>query len=252
MSKLSISKSKLPRAIAKEKDGITLYWVDELNLSGLHMQGMAALLECNVGTIQNALKGCKQITLLEAEILTEGGFQGVSILKESDIAVILRYITRSKAKIETRDRADDIRDRLVVAGFKLAVMLELAPEKLVPKIAAKSIPNYLPARTKCMDLLKEHGAKSYAYGMVEKYNNELNGIGKGSRHSVTQEEAIGLVMNYQSATIELLERKRGFSTHEAHLANTAKKAMRHEKYIQFGEGSVPENLKPRKEQKLIG
>ena len=216
------------------------------------MQGMAVLLECNVGTIQNALKQCKGITLLEAEMLTEGGVQAVSILKESDIATVLRYIARSKAKIETRDRADDIRDRLAIAGFKLAVMLELAPEKLVPKIAAKSIANYLPARTKCMNLLKEHGAKSYAYGMVEKYNNELNGIQKASRHAVTHEEALGLVMNYQSATIELLERKRGFSKHEAHLANTAKKAMRHERYSQFGENSVPENLKPRKEQKLIG
>lgn len=131
-------------------------------------------------------------------------------------------------------------------------LLTTGSVSIAPKVAAKSIPNYLPARTKCMDLLKEHGARSYAYRMVEKYNNELNGIDKGSRHAVTQEEAIGLVMNYQSATIELLERKRGFSTHEAHLANTAKKAMRHEKYVQFGEGSVPESLKPRKEQKLIG
>jgi uncharacterized protein (DUF952 family) len=134
-------KSKLPIAIAKEKDGITLYWVDELNLSGLHMQGLAQLLECNVGSIQYPLRAVKEISLLDAEIVTEGGAQGVSIITENDLPKLLRHISRSKAKIETRDRADDIRDRLAAAGFKLAVMLELAPEKLRAsiKVPAESL-----------------------------------------------------------------------------------------------------------------
>ena len=131
-------------------------------------------------------------------------------------------------------------------------LLTTGSVSIAPKIAAKSIPNYLPARKGCTDLLKEHGASGRTYGMVEKYNNDLNGIEKGSRGAVTYDEAVGLTFNYLFATIELQKRERGFAKDEIHLANTTKKAMRHGRYSQFGEDSVPESLKPRKEQKLIG
>jgi hypothetical protein len=125
-----VSKSKLPRAIAKEKNGITLYWVEEYGIAGLHQRGLESLLKCSISTIQNALKGCTGIKLLEAEILTQQGLRTVQIITESDIPKVLRYIARSKAKIETRDRADDVRDQLAAAGFKLMTMLEIVPEEL--------------------------------------------------------------------------------------------------------------------------
>jgi hypothetical protein len=136
---VSNSETKLPRAIARVKDGITLYWVDELGLSGLHQRGLEVLLKCSISTIQNALKGCTGVELLEAEILTPQGLRTVQIIAESDIPRVLRYIARSKSKIETRDRADDIRDRLAAAGFKLAVMLELAPDKLKASIKVPAV-----------------------------------------------------------------------------------------------------------------
>lgn len=125
-----VPKSKLPRAIAKEKNGITLYWLEELGVAGLHQRGLESLLKCNISTIQNALKGCIGIQLLEAEILTPQGLRTVQIITESDIPKVLRYIARSKSKEETRDRADDVRDQLAAAGFKLMTMLEIAPEEL--------------------------------------------------------------------------------------------------------------------------
>lgn len=130
MSTNIVPKSKLPRAIAKEKNGITLYWVEEYGIAGLHQRGLEALLKCSISTIQNALKGCTGIKLLEAEILTPQGLRTVQIATETDIPKVLRYIARSKAKIETRDRADDVRDQLAAAGFKLMTMLEIVPEEL--------------------------------------------------------------------------------------------------------------------------
>ena len=43
-----INNSKtLPRATAKEKDGIVLYWVEELQVAGIHYSGVAKILECD-------------------------------------------------------------------------------------------------------------------------------------------------------------------------------------------------------------
>jgi hypothetical protein len=131
-----IVSTKLPRAIAKEKDGIVMFWVEELGVAGLHIRGIAQLLECNPKTITQAVTclTVTQIVLLEAEILTEQGIRTVTLITETDLPRVLRHIARSKAKAQTRDLADDIRDRLAAAGFKLAVMLELAPQQLKAQV----------------------------------------------------------------------------------------------------------------------
>lgn len=83
-----------------------------------------------------SLRGVGQIIVLEAEIVTPSGLQSVGLVTESDLPKVLRKIERSKAKEETRDRAGDIRDRLASAGFKLMVMLELAPHQLKAQVDA--------------------------------------------------------------------------------------------------------------------
>lgn len=139
MASSIVQKSSRPRAIAKEKDGIVLYWVQELGVAGIHVRGVMQLLESETATVHNviaSLQGDRQITILEAEIVTPGGLQGVQLVTETDLPKVLRKIERSKAKEETRDRAGDIRDRLAAAGFKLMVMLELAPRQLKEQIDA--------------------------------------------------------------------------------------------------------------------
>lgn len=138
MANLTISNINRPRAIAKEKDGIVLYWVEELGIAGIHVRGIAQLLECNPKTIASVLaelQAVTQITPFEAEIITSGGIQAVTLVTESDLPRVLRKIERSKAKEETRDRAGDVRDRLAAAGFKLLVMLELAPQQLKAQVS---------------------------------------------------------------------------------------------------------------------
>jgi hypothetical protein len=133
------SKSKLPLAIAKEKDGITLYWIDELNLSGLHVQGLSRLLEYDPGNLAKFLKGVYQIDVVSAEIRSSQRENTVYFYSENDIVVILEAIIFSNIKVEVRKRASDILKRLAAAGFKLAVMLELAPEKLKASIKVPAI-----------------------------------------------------------------------------------------------------------------
>jgi hypothetical protein len=128
----------LPRAIAKEKNGIVLYWVEELSISGIHAQGIAKLLGCELNSINNTIKTVEEISLLEAEIVTTHGLKVVKLIHERDLAKLLRQVSRGKAKLETRNRADDVRDQLAAAGFKLAVMLELAPEQLASQAIANS------------------------------------------------------------------------------------------------------------------
>jgi hypothetical protein len=105
-----------------------------LNLSGLHLKGLSRLLEYDPGNLSKFLKGVEQIDVVSAETETVGGLQGVYFYSESDIVVILEAIIFSKIKVEVRKRASDILKRLAAAGFKLAVMLELAPEKLKASI----------------------------------------------------------------------------------------------------------------------
>jgi hypothetical protein len=124
----TVEKKKLPRAIAKEKGGIVLYWCEDLQREGISQRGLSRLLECNPATIKNFFQGVNQISIFEAEIITEGGIQGVNLVDGEGVADLLLEIIGSKAKAETRNLAKAISKKLTAAGLKLAVMLELAPQ----------------------------------------------------------------------------------------------------------------------------
>jgi hypothetical protein len=132
-----VQRTVRPRAIAKEKDGVVLFWVADLGIAGIHQRGIMQLLRTESATVRNVINelvGEQQITLLEVETLTNGGVQGGQLVKETDLPKVLRRIERSKAKEETRDLAGDVRDRLAAAGFKLMAMLEMAPLQLKQQV----------------------------------------------------------------------------------------------------------------------
>jgi hypothetical protein len=130
------SAARLPRAIAKEKDGIVLYWCEELQREGISQRGLSRLLECNPATIKNFFQGVNQVSIFEAEIITEGGIQGATLVDGEGVADLLLELVGSRAKLETRNLAKAISKRLAAAGFKLAVMLELAPQQLADQAQA--------------------------------------------------------------------------------------------------------------------
>jgi hypothetical protein len=130
-------KSKLPRAIAREKDGIVMYFAEELQREGISQRGLSRLLECNPKTVAVAWSCVTPTAIFEAEIVTESGVKTVTLMDGEGVADLLLELVGSKAKVETRNLAKIMSKKLIAAGFKLAVMLELAPEQL----AAQAVRN---------------------------------------------------------------------------------------------------------------
>jgi hypothetical protein len=135
---ISIQKTTRPRAIAKEKDGLVLYWVEELQVAGLSFKGLGRLLDCGDQTIANLLEGAQVDYGFEAETVTEAGLRPLKLISEIDLSSVLLFTIQSKCKSETRKRAGEALGQLAAAGFKLLVMLELAPKQLAAQTAEHS------------------------------------------------------------------------------------------------------------------
>ncbi len=185
------------------------------------------------------------------EVLSGKGKRSITLIPETIMTNIITYFAFEAGRYRT-EQANQVAKVMMQAGLR-AYFHTLAGYKLVvqQKISARQVPNYLPARKRCMDKLRDHGAKGAAYGLVEQYNNQLAKLEAKSRDNLTREQADTLIINYMAGTIELLEREQGFAKNEIHLANACKKAMRHEQYKLVGEDSVAEKLKPIKERKAL-
>jgi hypothetical protein len=129
-------KKKLPRAIAKEKDGIVLYWVEGQKREGINQRGLSRLLECNPKTVAALMSCVTETSIFDAEIVTESGGKAVTLIDGEGVADLLLELIGSKAKIETRTLAKIVLKKLTAAGLKLAVMLELAPQQLADQAQA--------------------------------------------------------------------------------------------------------------------
>ena len=145
------TKGNLPRAIAREKDGIVMYWVEELNKGGLHINGIARLLDCDPKSITQYMRSVVGLVTFEAEIVTDKGIKPVVLLFAEELQKLLRHIARSKSNTALRDRADDFRDKLAAAGFDLALALEFNPQQLTTQIQ-----NYADSRTRELELENEN------------------------------------------------------------------------------------------------
>ena len=215
---------------------------------------LADLIQVDKMTIKRkltALESGELEVVKNAEIITKQGKQGGALIPEDVMTNIIEYFAFDAGRYRT-EKAKEVARVMMKAGLR-AFLHTVGGYKLVvqQKISARQVPNYLPARKRCMDKLRDHGAKGAAYGLVEQYNNQLAKLEAKSRDNLTHEQAMTLVMNYQAGTIELLEREVGFAKNEVHLANACKKAMRHEQYKLAGEDSVAEKLKPIKERKAL-
>jgi len=113
----NIVATKLPRAIAREKDGIVLYWSEDLQREGLSQRGLARLLECNPKTVSAVWDGVTQSSVFEAEVITEGGLQAIKLICGESLTSLLAQIAVSKVAQETKNRAYDLHSKLVQMGY---------------------------------------------------------------------------------------------------------------------------------------
>ena len=142
METAAIVKTERYKAYAKEVEGILLYWVPEIKVAGLHQRGLMRMLGTGSDLVRNviaSLEAERRIALLEAEVQSDGGIQGVRLISETDLPKILRRIERSKAKDSVKDLAGDLRDRLASVGMKLLTMYHVVPEELCPELKPEPI-----------------------------------------------------------------------------------------------------------------
>lgn len=115
--------------------GVDLIYLEDLDKAGINVKGLARMLDCDTKTISRLTEGVTLEDVITLEMPTPGGLQGVTFIFESGVIQILKAIRRSsRIKQETRDNADELYDRFALAGFKLRVMLEVAPEALKAKV----------------------------------------------------------------------------------------------------------------------
>lgn len=127
-----------------EEEG--LIYLENTKQVGIHIRGLASLLGCGPETVRNLLESRQENRILEAEVQTVGGLQGVNFILENTVIDVLEAAVMStRIKPETRQNAMDLYRRFAVAGLKLIVMMQVAPEKL--GIAPRSVPQKLQSLT---------------------------------------------------------------------------------------------------------
>ena len=114
--------------LVRESDGVDFYYNPKTKSTAMSLRGIARMLRCQHNTISK-LAG-KLNLKKEAELLTRKGLKWVSLVTEDNIADLLEAIAKSRMKKETRNRATEILKKYARAGFKLQVMLEVAPEEV--------------------------------------------------------------------------------------------------------------------------
>lgn len=203
------------------KDSLDLYFDAKSGLTGTSINGLARLVGCDKKLIQRLAVSDQYLKTYEA--YTQGGLQGVSLIEESDIPAILEAIaTGKRTSQKNKDSARKIQSKFVQAGFRLMVLLEVAPEQIaahaIDKITdpqkAKELAEYAEQHAKYLDSyfgltnqLKAHGAVGVHYATVNKFNNDLIGIEKEHRGKMTrgQKQRLTLVQLAEEMKLEKTE-----------------------------------------------
>jgi hypothetical protein len=112
-----------------EEEG--LIYLEDIKQVGIHISGLARLLDCDPKTVQRLFDRLDHNQVLDAEIQTATGLKTVTfILEKAVIAVLKSAALSTKIKPETKQNALDLFERFALAGFKLIAMMQIAPEKL--------------------------------------------------------------------------------------------------------------------------
>jgi hypothetical protein len=108
-----------------------LIYLREIDKVGIHVRGLANLIDCDHAVIAKLLRGGSFGTTIEAEVKTAGGVQATKFILEDSVINLLETIQDStRIKAETRQNAKELYRRFAKAGFKLFGMLRVAPEEL--------------------------------------------------------------------------------------------------------------------------
>lgn len=204
------------------KDGLDLYFDSKSGLTGTSINGLARLLKCHPQTVSD--QAIKSGVIMEAEAYTQGGLQGIKIIPESEInQILMAILSAKKSSAKNKKSASELLAKFTQAGFRLMVLLEVAPEqlaasaidKITDPVKAQELAEYAEQHAKYLDTyfgltnqLKAHGAVAIHYATVNKFNNDLIGIEKEQRKSMTrgQKQRLTLVQLAEEMKLERTEK----------------------------------------------
>lgn len=201
------------------KDEVDIYYDVESNLTGTSINGLARLVGCNKQTIKNA--AVKLNATQDHKTHTGQGIQAVKLIPETLIPDVLNAIaTGKRTSDQNKQKANRALSKLAQAGFRLMVLLEVAPD-VVAKTAiakidnpekAKQVSEYAEQHSKYLEtyhglfgVMKDHGANKPAhYAVVNKFNNSLIGIEKGKRCEMTsfQKDSLTFIQSAEKMKLD--------------------------------------------------
>lgn len=185
-------------SLVRKEDGSEFYYSTKSCKTAISIRGLARLVGCDAKTVHNAIKSletrCEVNWLKTAEMYTPQGVQGVKLILEEGLPEVLEELTQGRKTAKTKEAAANILKKLAHAGFRLMVLMEVAPE-VVAKEAIANIDDPIKARdvavsaaqqTKYLesfwglqDAIQKTGA---SHPIVNGHNNKLTGVEKGKRN----------------------------------------------------------------------
>lgn len=110
-------------------EGWEFYYSTHTQIAAMNIRGVARMLKCNAKTIYSILRSVTFSNVKVVQVPTMKGIRTVTLILEQDLPKLLNHIIDStRIKNTTRVNAKLVRDSFTEAGFKLMVMLNVAPE----------------------------------------------------------------------------------------------------------------------------
>lgn len=197
--------------LIEKEDGTQMYYSTKSNTCAMNVKGLAKMLNCHPQTALNKLVNLGLGK--KAEMYTQYGVKLVNLVHETEIPKLLNGLLESRCKQSTKDRVREVQSSYVQAGFRLQVLLEVAPEV----VAMEAINHITDEET--LEAVKDHSELHGQYlrsefalnyeaeenhlkaGLIKGKNNvALNLPWKGGRSKMSskQKSAMATTQLYQA------------------------------------------------------
>ena len=185
-------------------DGHELYYSTKTGKTAIGVKGLARILNINSQIVSNAM--VKLNVGKELEMYTQQGLRMVKLAMEDEVPKILTHLSGGRHGKKTKRSAVLLQEKLAQAGFRLAVLLEVAPE-LVAKEAigritniekAQEVANDAATQVEYLESFHSLGAQikrnNAYYGVINGHNNNLTNIPNGGRSKASREQKQNLTI----------------------------------------------------------
>jgi hypothetical protein len=210
-----------------------MYYSTKTGKAAIGFKGIARMLGCHPQTVSKQAVNFRLGK--ELEMYTSQGIRMVNLVMEDELNDLFVAILKSRVKQETKDNILRIQGKYVQAGFRLQVLLEIAPEVVAKEaishitstekahevmVSAETQTRYLKEYWGLQDAIQATGA---SHGAINGHNNKLVGVENGTRNKADDIQKTMLVMLQAVEKLKLEANKDRYKNGH-HATNSAKKA----------------------------